>query len=102
MIVKTSRDLMIRVVVLVALMAVGTLAAMMSVHSAFADNICIGQLTCSAIGGSSGRGGDTCDDKLATLVPEAHVLQVIIQALEMDVVVVQVETSLMLVVAITV
>jgi hypothetical protein len=65
MIVKTSYNLMIGVVVLVALMPVGILTVIMSSQTAFADNvsgnICIGHLTCSAIGGSGGRGGDTGD-----------------------------------------
>lgn len=32
-----------------------------TINSAFADNLCLGPLACSAVGGDGGRGGDTGD-----------------------------------------
>jgi hypothetical protein len=66
-------------------------------HSAFADNICIGQFTCSAIGGSGGGAGDT-----GYIGPGGSCFASDHSSMEIDVVVVQVVTNLVLVVGITV
>jgi hypothetical protein len=60
MVIKNSHELMIGLIAL-ALMHIGALTVIISIQSAFAHNTCIGQFTCSAIGGSGGRGGDTGD-----------------------------------------
>jgi hypothetical protein len=56
---KNIRRLTIWVTILVSLIPISTLAVIIPINNAFADNICIGVFPCSAIGGNGGRGGDT-------------------------------------------
>ena len=60
MITRNPRELMTGSLIAAATVSVSIIGLIASIHSAFADTIiCGGLFTCSAIGGSGGRGGDT-------------------------------------------
>jgi hypothetical protein len=82
MIAKNLFNLMIRLVVIVSIIPIHTLAAFIPINSAFADNLCFGLFKFTAIGA---RGGDTDDTIIGDIVLVDHFLQVIIQQLEMNV-----------------
>ncbi|TVP41053.1 hypothetical protein [Candidatus Nitrosocosmicus arcticus] len=61
MLVNFSRYQILRLVVIVGLIPVSAIQGTTLITSVFADNLCLGPLACSAVGGSGGRGGDTGD-----------------------------------------
>src|SRR6476620_11240264 len=60
MVLKNSCKLTIGLL-LVSLMSVSLISSIISTHSTFAHNTCIGTFACSAVGGSGGPGGETGD-----------------------------------------
>lgn len=63
------------------------------------SNLCFGLVTCTTIGGRSSDIGDVISGDIC---PGTHVLQVMIQQLEMDVAIVKVVASLVVVMEITI
>lgn len=61
MILEFSWKLITSIAILVLLIPVSAIHMFTTINSAFADNLCLGPLACSAIGGDGGRGGDTGD-----------------------------------------
>src|SRR3712207_9232138 len=61
MTVEISYRLFRRLAIFIVIMPLMVLEIVTITNSAFADNLCLGPLSCSAIGGDGGRGGDTGD-----------------------------------------
>ena len=59
--VNFSRYQILRMVVIVGLIPVSAIQGTTMISSVFADNLCLGPLACSAVGGSGGHGGNTGD-----------------------------------------
>src|SRR6187401_2382663 len=61
MIVNFSRFQILKMVVIAGLIPVSAIQGTSLISSVFADNLCLGPLACSAVGGSGGHGGNTGD-----------------------------------------
>lgn len=61
MIVEISYKFVMCLGITIGLLTFSVNDMLTTINSAFADNLCLGPLSCTAIGGNGGNGGDTGD-----------------------------------------